>query len=232
VSRTVEGFRAINVSEIPDVDITLAPSQAYAVELIGEADVLPFIRTRLVNDALVIDVDPEHSVRTRKPLRAHISTPALYSVQVSRAVNAKVNAVEGARVTLASHDASSLEVERVASAEHFLATAKQGSKIRITTAEASGETSLVSEDASKLSADLRTSKLSVSVVDGSKMEVRGTSAELKAELREAAELDASRLTSQITSVRASDASNATVCPQGSLEANATEASQVAKNCRR
>ncbi|HUQ08124.1 MAG TPA: head GIN domain-containing protein [Kofleriaceae bacterium] len=104
--RTVPAFDALSLSGAMEVEVTVGGTQS--IELSGDENVLPVIRTRVVKGALVVDSKEGYSAKA--PLRLRITTPRLASLSSSGASSGTVKGVAGKRFTVDLSGASAFEL--------------------------------------------------------------------------------------------------------------------------
>ncbi len=104
--RTVPAFEALSVSGALEIAVTVGGTQS--IEITGDDNVLPIIRTRVIKGALVIDSKEGYSTKT--PLRVRITTPKLGSLTSSGACSGTIAGISGERFTVDASGASSFEL--------------------------------------------------------------------------------------------------------------------------
>ncbi|MBZ0232021.1 MAG: DUF2807 domain-containing protein [Deltaproteobacteria bacterium] len=104
--RAVPGFRALSVSGAIDVRVVVGGRQS--VELRGDENVLPIIRTRVTNDTLVVDSTESYS--SKVPLELRITVPALEALSASGACRGSIQGITGESFTLDASGATSFEL--------------------------------------------------------------------------------------------------------------------------
>ncbi len=80
-SRDVSGFDEVELRGVGNLSIEQTGSESLAVE--AEEDVLPKIRTEVVNNRLIIGPEPNTSIRTTQPINYTLTVKALNALKVS-----------------------------------------------------------------------------------------------------------------------------------------------------
>ncbi len=104
--RSLSGFKAVNVSGAYEVEI-VAQKEA-GVELEGDDNLLPLVRTEINNG--VLDIFNERPFSTRNAIRVRISAPQLDAVSTSGASDIVVSNVKSDDFNLSTSGASNLKV--------------------------------------------------------------------------------------------------------------------------
>lgn len=113
--RTVPAFEGLSLGGALEVEVTVGGKQS--VELSGDENVLPLIRTRVVKGALIVDSKESYSSKT--PLRLRITTPKLSSLSASGACNGTVKGIAARRFAVDVSGASSFELTGTAESVAF-----------------------------------------------------------------------------------------------------------------
>jgi len=79
--RAVGEFTSLELS--CSADVSLVQGDQLAVSIEGEDNILPLIKTTVLDYKLIIDVKSNNSFRTTKPLIVHITAPVLASIRVT-----------------------------------------------------------------------------------------------------------------------------------------------------
>ncbi len=80
-TRNVSGFDEVELRGIGDLSIRQTGSESLSVE--AEDDVLPKIRTEVVNDRLIISPDPNTSIQTTEPINYVLTVKDLHALKLS-----------------------------------------------------------------------------------------------------------------------------------------------------
>lgn len=104
--RTVPGFRALSVSGAIEVRVVVGGKQA--VELRGDDNVLPIIRTRVTKDTLVVDSTESYS--SKVPLELRITVPSLEALSASGACNGSVQGITDKAFAVEASGATAFEL--------------------------------------------------------------------------------------------------------------------------
>ena len=80
-SRDVSGFDEVELKGIGNLSVRQTGSESLTVT--AEEDVLPKIRTEVVNDRLVIGPEPNTSIRTSEPIDYELTVDDLHALEVS-----------------------------------------------------------------------------------------------------------------------------------------------------
>ncbi len=109
-ARALEGFTKISASGSFKVHLKKGPLSA--LELSGDDNIVPLIRTEVVNGVLTIDFDLIGSERRTEPYLA-MTVPKLDSIKALSSVHAWVEGLEGDSVTLEARDTAHLQLSNV-----------------------------------------------------------------------------------------------------------------------
>ena len=104
--RDVPAFSAVNISGAYDVEIVVQKAQSLEIE--GDDNLLPLIRTQVKNG--VLSINNEKSFSTRKALRLIISVPALDAITTSGASEFTVTNVKSDEFNIEASGAGSLHI--------------------------------------------------------------------------------------------------------------------------
>lgn len=104
--RKVGAFSSVHVSGSMDAEVTIA--RTTSVEVIGDDNVVPLIRTEVRGGQLVVDSRDSYS--TRSPLVVRITTPTLAAFSSSGSGDAAVRGVTGDRLDLQVSGSGSIDV--------------------------------------------------------------------------------------------------------------------------
>lgn len=93
-SRVVGDFKRIEVRGSADVDVALGAPTSVTVS--GDENVLPFLRTEVRGDTLVIGLK-DGSFKLRHPLKVAVTAPALAGVEIAGSADVDVRGLRGER---------------------------------------------------------------------------------------------------------------------------------------
>jgi hypothetical protein len=91
--RTVPAFKGLSVGGAVQIEVTVGGAQSVA--LTGDDNVLPIIRTRVVDGTLIVDSKKSYSSKT--PLVLRITTPSLAALSTSGSSSGFVKGIAGSR---------------------------------------------------------------------------------------------------------------------------------------
>ena len=104
--RDVPAFTAVNISGAYDVEIVVQKEQSLEIE--GDDNLLPLIKTEVKNG--VLSINNEKSFSTRKALRVRIAVPNLDGISTSGASEFTVSNVRSDEFNIEASGAGSLQI--------------------------------------------------------------------------------------------------------------------------
>lgn len=104
--RDVPAFSAVNISGAFDVEIVVQKEQSLEIE--GDDNLLPLIKTEVKNG--VLSINNEKSFSTKKALRVRISVPDLDAISTSGASEFTVTNVKSDEFNIEASGAGSIEI--------------------------------------------------------------------------------------------------------------------------
>jgi hypothetical protein len=105
-SRGVNGFRAVEVGGVFQVEITA--QKDFSVEVEGDDNLLALVRTEV--DGGVLKIDTERRLAPTTPIRIRISAPDIDNLEVSGAANVAVTNLKNTGLSVDSSGASKIAV--------------------------------------------------------------------------------------------------------------------------
>lgn len=106
-NREVSGFKAIDISNAFEVEITA--QKDFQLEVEADDNLLPLIKTEVNGDTLVIKTDK--SLKTGNPLKIRISAPDINNLELSGASKVSLVNVSNDALSLDSSGASKIRIE-------------------------------------------------------------------------------------------------------------------------
>jgi len=106
VRRDVGAFTAITLGAAMDLEVEVG--KATSVEVIGDDNIVPLVRTRLRGDRLVID--SRGSYQTKNRLLVRVTTPALTALVANGSGDCAVRGARGAELSLELNGSGTIEV--------------------------------------------------------------------------------------------------------------------------
>ncbi|PYS45997.1 MAG: hypothetical protein DMF68_20530 [Acidobacteria bacterium] len=104
--RTVPAFTSVNISGAYDVEIVAQKEQS--VEIEGDDNLLPLIKTEVKNG--VLEIGNSQSISTKRNLRVRISVPKLDAISTSGASDIVITGVKSDEFNIESSGASNLKM--------------------------------------------------------------------------------------------------------------------------
>lgn len=213
-AREVAAFTAVAVNDSIAVEITLAPDQPQAVQVRGDDNMVPLLRTRVSAGELVLEMDAPDgvvSLNPNLPLVVTISTTALRRLEANDSATASADRLEGEDVLIASHDSSEVTVGAIVARDRVSISASDSSIV----------------EAHDIAAD---DTLTVTAEDSAQVTVEGDAAALEAHVTDSSQLDAEELTVATAVIEGEDSAVAEVCATASLAATLSDSAAVSYGC--
>lgn len=110
--RTVPAFTSVRISGAYDVEIVAQKEQSLEIE--GDDNLLPLIKTEVKNG--VLEIDNAQSINTKRNLRVRISVPKLDGISTSGASDIVITGVKSDEFNIQSSGASNIKVSGEAKA--------------------------------------------------------------------------------------------------------------------
>ena len=104
--RTVPAFTSVKISGAYDVEIVARDEQSLEIE--GDDNLLPLVKTEVKNG--VLEIDNTQSISTKRNLRVRISVPKLDGISTSGASDIVITGVKSDEFSIESSGAGSLKV--------------------------------------------------------------------------------------------------------------------------
>jgi hypothetical protein len=249
-SRDVGAFTAVLARGSIVAEIRVVPDQPPSVEVSGDEDLVPLVRTAVSSDRLVVEM-PATSMFLRRAPVVTISTPTLSRLEANDSARATSDTVLGEEVSVTSRDSSQVTVDTV-TAEKAASITASGSSITEVGSVAAAECSITASDSSMTEvgsvaaaecsitasgssmAEARdveaTGALAAEVEGSSMVTVDGAAAALDAEVSHSSQLHAGQLEAGTVDIDVSTSSQASVCATASLDAAVKSSSAVSYDC--
>jgi hypothetical protein len=229
--RDVATFDSVSVSHSIEAKISLAPDQAQKVEVSGDDNIVPMVRTRVSGGKLTLDLPGTLGFHPKIPLVVTISATALTGLEAKDSALAHANRIEGGSVSVTSSDSAELTAD-IVTGDRVSITATDSSVLTAGEISAPDGVTLSSEDSSVIEAhEISTEgEVSVKAQDSSVVMLDGSAPALTADLSDSSVLDALDLTAFEAVISASSSSTAEVCATGSVHASLSDSSAVKYTC--
>lgn len=104
--RNLTGFKAVDVGGVFQVEITA--QKEFSVEVLGDDNLLPLIKTEV--DDSTLRIDTERRISPTSPVRVRISAPDIENLQVSGVANVTMNDVKNSALAVDSSGASKIAI--------------------------------------------------------------------------------------------------------------------------
>lgn len=231
-SRDVPAFTAVLIQDSLEATITLAPDQPQSVEIRGDDNVVPMVRTQVETGKLVVSLPPSIGFYPKLPLVVTISATELHRLEGEDSAKVKADRVEGNDVFVTSSDSSEVTVDAVSAGRDVSISVSDSSFVEAGTVTAGAALSISASDSATVDLPALTVKDEVTVTaeDSSDVFVQGDAETLDAHLSDSSRLDADELTVAAVEIEAADSSEAAVCATESLLATLSDSSAVTYTC--
>lgn len=208
-AREVPAFSAIRVNSSADVILTRGTEQ----EVVASADdnVLPYLRTEVEGDTLVVDLRSDSRgglslTNLRHPPRVEVTAPNVTELVTTSSGNITANRMDGGRIVLESSSSGGVSVGSI-----------QGDEVRIRVSS-SGDVTVDELDAEQL--DVRSTSSGDVTIGG------GQAASQDVELTSSGNYEAGNLRSPQATVNSSSSGDATVWVTENLEADSSSSGRI------
>ena len=104
--RALSGFRAVDVGGVFQVEITT--QKDFAVEVETDDNLLPLIRTEVVDS--VLKIETEQRLKSSNPIRVRVYAPDIDNLEVSGVANVTVNDLKNTGLSVDSSGASKIKI--------------------------------------------------------------------------------------------------------------------------
>lgn len=231
-NRQVGAFDTISVADSLIAKITVAADQPQSVQVSGDSNLVPLVRTTVSGTELTLDMPPNTSVTTKLPLVVTVSAQALHALRADTSSNAVASAVSGGDVLLESRSSAELSVTTVTATSTLTVTSDDSATLTATTVTAGGAVSLRAERSSRLTATgINATGTVMLVADTSATAALGGAAPmLAAQVGHSAIVQAQNLSAVSATISASNSASAELCATTSLNATLTTSSHVGYHC--
>jgi hypothetical protein len=231
-NRQVGAFDAINVVDSLTARITVAADQPQSVQISGDANLVPLVRTTVSGTELTVDVPPNTSLTTKLPLVVTVSAQALHALRADTSSTVVASAVSGGDVTVESRNSAQLSVTTVTAASTLTVTSDDSATLTATTVTVGGAVSLRAERSSRLTVTGINATGTVTLVadTSSTAVLDGAAPVLAAQVARASTLQAPNLNAASATITASTSAIAELCATTSLNATLTTSSHVGYHC--
>lgn len=230
--RQVGAFDAIVVADSLTAMITVAANQPQSVQVSGDANLVPLVRTTVSGTELTLDMPPNTSFTTKLPLVVTVSAQALHALRAENSAVGVANTVSGGDVTVESKNSAEARVTTIAATGALTLTSEDSATLTATTVTAGGAVSVRAERSSTLTAMAITASGTVTLVaDNSATATLGGGApSLAAQVSHSSTLQAQNLSAGSAMITASASASAELCATTSLNATLTTSSHVGYHC--
>jgi len=231
-NRQVSAFDAVNVADSLTAMITVAPGQAQSVQVSGDSNLVPLVRTTVSGTTLTLDMPPNTSFTTRLPLVVTVSAQALHALSADSSSTATSNTVSGGDVTVASSNSATVTVTTITAATSLTVTSENSATLTATTVTMGGAASLTTEGSGVLTlTGINATGAITLVADSSGMAMLGGAAPtLAAQVANSSTVQAQNLSAASAMITASNSASAELCVTTSLNATLTNSSHVGYHC--
>jgi hypothetical protein len=107
--RSVSGFRGVEVGGVFQVEITA--QKDFGVEVEADDNLLPLIRTEVVDG--VLKIETERRLSTSNPIRVRVYAPDIDKLEISGVANVTVNDLKNSGLSVDSSGASKIKIAGV-----------------------------------------------------------------------------------------------------------------------
>ena len=108
--RAVPAYVALSFVGAFDVEVAVAPGQPASVEIIGDDNVLPVIRTVVKPKERSLKIDSREGYTTKTPIRVRIVNPTLTALAIDGRVSGQVRGIKADQFALSVAGAGALEL--------------------------------------------------------------------------------------------------------------------------
>lgn len=230
--RQVGAFDTIAVADSLTATITVVANQPQSVQVSGDSNLVPLVRTTVSGTGLTLDMPPNTSFSTKLPLMVTVSAQALHALRADSSAVAVATTVSGGDVTVESRSSAEIKVTTIAATGALTITSDDSATLTATTITAGGAVSLKTDHSGKLAATGISATGSVTLVadNAATATLSGATPTLTAQLARSADLQAQDLSAASAMITASASASAQVCATSSLNATLSTSSHVGYHC--